>query len=383
MSTPNARHGDPDFPDENTSGLAPNVRAFPSSEVRGDLEPLPYDSTVEPLDDEEDSLSKFPSERPEAVAPRVDGARKLGLGRGSLTIGLALLAVVQLGVIVALVIWRPTPPSTKAAAISASTPLLVESAEPGAQVLVDGQPIGVTPLKLDITSATRSIRVAAPSLEIQTPPSASRAVMVGQLQISSNPDGARVTIDGTQRGVTPMMAVVSPGSHTVQILRNALTSTRKITVAAGTTADLVVSFEPSGAAAGWVAIAVPFEVQVNEAGTLVGTSAARLMLPVGRHDLELTNTAIGFRATVPVDIQGDKTVTMTVPVPNGTVSINALPWANVFLDGRPLGATPIANLEVPLGAHEVIWRHPQLAERRQTVVVTSRSPLRLVMDLNK
>ena len=130
-------------------------------------------------------------------------------------------------------------------------------------------------------------------------------------------------------------------------------------------------------------ITVPFEVQVAEAGTLVGTSAARLMLPAGRHDLELTNTAVGFRATLPVDIQGDKTVAMTVPVPNGTVSINALPWANVFLDGRPLGATPLANLEVPLGTHEVIWRHPQLAERRQTVVVTARSPLRLVMDLNK
>ena len=44
--------------------------------------------------------------------------------------------------------------------------------------------------------------------------------MFGQLQISSNPDGARVTIDGTPRGVTPLIAAVSPGSHTVQILRN-------------------------------------------------------------------------------------------------------------------------------------------------------------------
>jgi len=37
-----------------------------------------------------------------------------------------------------------------------------------------------------------------------------------------------------------------------------------------------------------------------------------------------------------------------------------------------------------LGTHEVIWRHPQLGERRQTVVVTaSKTPLRLTIDLNK
>ena len=87
-----------------------------------------------------------------------------------LTIGLALLAVVQLGVIVALVIWRPTPASAKTAAITAaSTPLLVESAEPGAEVLVDGQAIGVTPLKLEITSATKSIRVAAAAAGVESP----------------------------------------------------------------------------------------------------------------------------------------------------------------------------------------------------------------------
>ncbi len=74
---------------------------------------------------------------------------------------------------------------------------------------------------------------------------------------------------------------------------------------------------------------------------------------------------------------------MPVPVPNGTVSLNALPWANVWVDGREIGTTPIANIDLPIGSHDILWRHPQLGERRQTVTVTAKTPLRLVMDFKK
>jgi hypothetical protein len=60
-----------------------------------------------------------------------------------------------------------------------------------------------------------------------------------------------------------------------------------------------------------------------------------------------------------------------------------MPWAEVLLDGRAIGQTPLANLDVPIGTHEVTWRHPQLGERRQTVVVKAQSPARVGMDLNR
>jgi hypothetical protein len=56
-------------------------------------------------------------------------------------------------------------------------------------------------------------------------------------------------------------------------------------------------------------------------------------------------------------------------VPNGRISINALPWANVWIDGSAAGETPLANLSMPIGQHEIVFRHPQLGEQRQTVVV--------------
>ena len=48
-----------------------------------------------------------------------------------------------------------------------------------------------------------------------------------------------------------------------------------------------------------------------------------------------------------------------------------------------LGTTPIANVSVPIGTHEIVWRHPELGERRQSVTVTAKAPVRIAMDLRK
>ncbi|MEO7891202.1 MAG: hypothetical protein ABIW19_14480 [Vicinamibacterales bacterium] len=65
----------------------------------------------------------------------------------------------------------------------------------------------------------------------------------------------------------------------------------------------------------------------------------------------------------------------------GRLSINAKPWADVWVDGQLVGTTPLANLRVPVGGHEVLWRHPQLGERRATVHVGTDTPARSAVDL--
>jgi hypothetical protein len=40
------------------------------------------------------------------------------------------------------------------------------------------------------------------------------------------------------------------------------------------------------------------------------------------------------------------------------VNVNATPWAEIELDGRPVGETPIARLSVPPGRHRVVARMP-------------------------
>ena len=280
---------------------------------------------------------------------------------------LALLVLAQTVVIVALMVRRGNAPPASDSSAS--------------QVNLAG------------VGANGASRSSAPSPEPTPPPVTTPAPVVpppapppavGGLDVTSDPPGARVTVDGDRRGVTPLTLSLPPGQHAVVISDGKTTMTRTVTVPAGGTASVVAALGNVAASAGWVTIDSPVELQVAESGALLGTTrAARIMLPAGKHQLDLSNSTVGFQTSIAVEIQPGKTATSSVTMPNGALSINALPWANVFVDGRAVGTTPVANIELPIGTHEVVYRHPQLGERRQTVVVTLKTPLRLVMDLNK
>jgi hypothetical protein len=50
---------------------------------------------------------------------------------------------------------------------------------------------------------------------------------------------------------------------------------------------------------------------------------------------------------------------------SGWLRINCRPWADVALDGKPIGTTPINRLRVPAGAHEVILTNPEAGYREK------------------
>jgi hypothetical protein len=74
---------------------------------------------------------------------------------------------------------------------------------------------------------------------------------------------------------------------------------------------------------------------------------------------------------------------VNVKLPMGSIAINAIPWAEVWVDGDKAGDTPIGNLSVTIGKHEVTFRHPEFGEAHQTVTVTMSGPARLSVDLRK
>ena len=69
--------------------------------------------------------------------------------------------------------------------------------------------------------------------------------------------------------------------------------------------------------------------------------------------------------------------------PKGTIAINALPWAEVWIDGEKVGETPIGNLSLAIGPHEILFRHPELGEQHFATTVTLRAPARVSVDLRK
>jgi hypothetical protein len=211
---------------------------------------------------------------------------------------------------------------------------------------------------------------------------------VGSLQVRTDPAGAKVTVDGVARGTTPTIVTdLTPGEHAVVLESENGTTKQTVTIEAGGTASLVANLASQGPAAssgGWISVSTPKPVQLFEDGRLLGSSdSERLMVPPGTHQVEIVNEALGYRSTRAVQVTAGKVSAIKVEFPTGTIALNAIPWADVWIDGEKVGETPIGNLPVTIGAHEIIFRHPELGEQRHLTTVTLTAPARLSVDMRK
>jgi hypothetical protein len=252
-------------------------------------------------------------------------------------VALALCAIVEAAVIARLLAGRGSvtaPPTT--------TQFNLVTNAPGAPVMVDGRLAGVTPLDLSINSDVRSITVGS-SLTLAP----KQEMVVG----STGQDVSRL----------------EPG------LERAAADPRLGTVAA-----------PPPQRTGGIRVSSPIELEVFEGDRRLGSTLTGIVpAPAGRHDVELVNSVLGFRSRQVVDVRAGQVVALTVSPPNGSININAVPWAEVFIDGKSVGETPIGNLSIPLGEHEIIFRHPQLGEVRRTAVVRSDAVTRVGATLGR
>jgi hypothetical protein len=121
---------------------------------------------------------------------------------------------------------------------------------------------------------------------------------------------------------------------------------------------------------GGVQLQTPIELKVLHGDEVLGSSAdGPIVMRAGTYQLDLINTTLGLRMRRSVTFREGQLTRMDIPLPMGRVSVNAQPWAEVSIDNRVYGETPLANLSVPIGNHEILFRHPDLGERRQTITV--------------
>jgi formylglycine-generating enzyme required for sulfatase activity len=104
-------------------------------------------------------------------------------------------------------------------------PVRVESATPGAELWVDGEPLGALPLTVELSAGPRALEVRAPGhkpwqdrIEVlpDQPQSLNTGTLApadGRLRVTSRPLGANVALDGRYAGRTPLTLPVSPGEQ--------------------------------------------------------------------------------------------------------------------------------------------------------------------------
>ena len=131
-------------------------------------------------------------------------------------------------------------------------------------------------------------------------------------------------------------------------------------------------------------VSAPIELHVLDGERVVGSSVdGPIVAPAGRREFEFVNSAIGYRVRQMVDVKAGQVTPLVVPVPNGTLNINAQPWAAVWLDGASIGETPLGNLSVVPGEHEILFRHPELGERRERTIVRAGVETRVAVNLQR
>ena len=201
----------------------------------------------------------------------------------------------------------------------------------------------------------------------------------GRLEVETQPAGARIVIDGKAAGESPVaLDGIPAGRHTVTFVTPSGSVKRTIRIEAGRTTKLDVPIF-----SGWVGIYAPFVLEVAEGGRVIGTTEeSRILLSPGKHDLTLVNRELGYSSAQTVEIEPGEVKSISID-PRGQVNLNASPWAEVWIEGRKVGDTPIANLQLPLGVREVTFRHPQFGERKVTVTVKGNVPAAISIDMSK
>jgi hypothetical protein len=124
---------------------------------------------------------------------------------------------------------------------------------------------------------------------------------------------------------------------------------------------------PRGASAKLNLRTVPSGLVVKLGARVLGkTPLVGVPLPLGHHTLSVQNTALGISKTLTVDAADASPINESLTVGKATIRVNSRPWAEVFIDGRSVGNTPVQR-PVYEGKHEIRLVSPEAGERTELI----------------
>jgi hypothetical protein len=223
------------------------------------------------------------------------------------------------------------------------------------------------------TGFTRTSAAVAPV----PPPSVS-------VMIDSQQPGDQIVVDGRDVGVTPMTLALKADMRSIHVRTrpameaDAAQLAPKVDRAADAAAAALLNQAAARERRGGLRVTSPIDLQVLEGDRVLGsTSDGPVVATAGKHELDFVNAELGYQSHQVVEIKAGQIIPMRISPPDGRVSINAVPWAQVSIDGKAAGETPLGNVVLPVGEHQITFRHPQLGERTQKVIVKANAATRV------
>ena len=266
----------------------------------------------------------------------------------------------------------------------------IGSTPAGAEVFIDGVASGVTPVSLDLDAGSHAVELrlkgAKKTQSIDVARGQTLAVNVdwkarryGSLVTTSVPNGAKVIVDGRERGTTPLtLDDLTVGAHSVVLESGEGSVRRRVVIGEGKTETLNESIFP-----GWLHVSAPMEVVVSDGSQpLQLDSQGRVLLKPGVHDIRIANKALDFLLVRRIEVEPGDTTSIDLESPQSELSVNGPPGAAVFIDGDKVGETPLSRLKVKVGARDLKVVDRNGASYHMNVTVTTK-PAEVTVDFSK
>lgn len=186
----------------------------------------------------------------------------------------------------------------------------------------------------------------------------------------------RVLVDGTSRCEASPCTIpeLSTGTHfiTVEAPGFVTTAARAISVERG--GDTALHFDLEAQAGQKVAAATKEPEPAKADSPPPAVPDAKEPAAVSKA-APASKGSVGVGSTKVADKKADDKAADKAPksaaTGEGTLNINSIPVANVVLDGRPMGSTPLVGLKVAAGPHSVIFVHPEKGRKAAGATVTA------------
>jgi hypothetical protein len=291
----------------------------------------------------------------------------------------AILALLFIGGLILTASFRNTTDTP-------SDALAITSSPPGAEILVDGKSMGVTPVtiqeKRDMTltfklkgykEKTRDLSTEAwPSavnvkLEPVSSPEKPPSLESYSINMETTPPGAEVLMDGKSLGASPTTVTLSDTKLHELIIRLEGYNEEKRTVDRNTDAALKIQLTPVAAANGFLRYSGRYPVTISSDGKALKGSP--IELPAGTYNITIRARKGAFiRSTRKVEIAAGETATITEP-PMGKLTVKAIPSnCRISIDGEYVDDVPIQELPVQAGAHVIQFNWPAQGKKLNKTV---------------
>ncbi|HEX9103782.1 MAG TPA: PEGA domain-containing protein, partial [Polyangia bacterium] len=275
----------------------------------------------------------------------------------------------------------------------------------GAQLFVDGAPVGTVPARVEVPAGKHRVEVkkagyvdwgdtadVAEGDQRQMVIDLQQSVKKGALLVTSDQSGADVFLDGVRKDATPaLISDIPEGQHSLEVKKGDLSWKQIVTVVGNQQQKVMAQLAPAGPATGNLRIvcSVPgAEVFID--GEMKGTVNSTIQgVPVGEHIVEVR--ARGY-AGQPVNVtvnNGAQSVARVELVPQAEKPISArlrvvtpVPNAEVFIDGASAGPAPYDHNDLAPGKHFVIVRARGYAEWKREVDLDPAAPTTLSAELS-